>query len=108
MLTPCRSRRRPIWSDCGASASPSRAVDRHSRRDWRPSHKHLVPHGVLQDQVNEHLTRRDALVAALAVTALGGQALARPRPSRAAAMCNIGVILPLSHSPDSDAAANIL
>jgi branched-chain amino acid transport system substrate-binding protein len=58
--------------------------------------------------VNEHLTRRDALVAALAVTALGGQALARPRAARAAATCNIGVILPLSHSPDSDAAGNIL
>ncbi len=43
-----------------------------------------VPHGVLQDQVNEHLTRREALVAALAATALGGQALARPRAARAA------------------------
>jgi branched-chain amino acid transport system substrate-binding protein len=58
--------------------------------------------------VNEHLTRRDALVAALAVTALGGQALVRPRLARAAATANVGVILPLSHSPDSEAANNIL
>jgi branched-chain amino acid transport system substrate-binding protein len=58
--------------------------------------------------VNEQLTRRDALVAALAVTALGGQALVRPRLAHAAAATNIGVILPLSHSQDSDAANNIL
>jgi ABC-type branched-subunit amino acid transport system substrate-binding protein len=58
--------------------------------------------------VNEHLTRRDALVAALAATALGGRALARPMAARAAASVNIGVILPLSHSPDVDAANNIL
>jgi branched-chain amino acid transport system substrate-binding protein len=58
--------------------------------------------------VNEHLTRREALVAALAATALGGQALARPRAARAAASANIGVILPLSHSQDSDAGNNIL
>jgi branched-chain amino acid transport system substrate-binding protein len=58
--------------------------------------------------VNEHLTRRDALVAALAATALGGRALARPMAARAAASANIGVILPLSHSPDVDAANNIL
>jgi branched-chain amino acid transport system substrate-binding protein len=58
--------------------------------------------------VNEHLTRREALVAALAATALGGQALARPRAARAAASANIGVILPLSHSVDSGAGNNIL
>ena len=51
--------------------------------------------------MNEHLTRREALVAALAATALGGQALARPRAARAATAVNIGVILPLSHPGDS-------
>jgi branched-chain amino acid transport system substrate-binding protein len=60
--------------------------------------------------VNEHLTRRDALVAALAATALGGQALARPRAARAAASANIGVILPLSKGNPGDplGASNIL
>jgi branched-chain amino acid transport system substrate-binding protein len=60
--------------------------------------------------VNEHLTRRDALVAALAATALGGQALARPRPARAAAAANIGVILPVTKGRPGDplAASNIL
>jgi branched-chain amino acid transport system substrate-binding protein len=60
--------------------------------------------------VNEHLTRRDALVAALAVTALGGQALARPRAARASAAANIGVILPVSggRSDDRLGASNIL
>jgi len=58
--------------------------------------------------VNEHLTRRDALVAALAATALGGQALARPRLARAAAPVNIGVILPLSKPGDTFAGTNIL
>jgi branched-chain amino acid transport system substrate-binding protein len=58
--------------------------------------------------VTEQLTRRDALVAALAVTALGGQALARPRLARAAAVTNIGVILPLSKPADSVAGTNIL
>jgi branched-chain amino acid transport system substrate-binding protein len=60
--------------------------------------------------VNEHLTRRDALVAALAATALGGRALARPRAARAAAAANIGVILPLSKGRTGDplAASNIL
>ncbi|MDX6631089.1 MAG: branched-chain amino acid transport system substrate-binding protein [Gaiellales bacterium] len=58
--------------------------------------------------MNEHLTRREALVAALAATALGGQALARPRAARAAASTSIGVILPLSRPGDSTAGNNIL
>jgi branched-chain amino acid transport system substrate-binding protein len=58
--------------------------------------------------VNEHLTRRDALVAALAVTGLGGQALARPRAARAAGTTTVGVILPLSKPADSVAGTNIL
>ena len=58
--------------------------------------------------MNEHLTRRDALVAALAVTALGGQALVRPRAARAAATTTIGVILPLSKPADFVAGTNIL
>jgi branched-chain amino acid transport system substrate-binding protein len=60
--------------------------------------------------VNEHLTRREALVAAFAVTALGGQALARPRAARAAAAANIGVILPVTKGRPGDplAASNIL
>lgn len=58
--------------------------------------------------MNEHLTRREALVAALAATALGGQALARPRAARASTTVNVGVILPLSHPGDSIAGNNIL
>src|SRR3954454_8185059 len=77
-------------------------------RPLSAGNKHLVAHGVLQEQVTEQLTRRDALVAALAVTALGGQALARPRLARAAAVTNIGVILPLSKPADSVAGTNIL
>jgi len=60
--------------------------------------------------VNEHLTRREALVAALAVTAFGYQALARPRAARAAAAANVAVILPVTKGRPGDpvAAANIL
>jgi branched-chain amino acid transport system substrate-binding protein len=58
--------------------------------------------------VNEYLTRREALVAALAATAIGGQALARPRSARAAVSAKVGVILPLSKSVDSVAGNNIL
>jgi branched-chain amino acid transport system substrate-binding protein len=59
--------------------------------------------------VDEQLTRRDALVAALAATALGGGALVRPAAARAAtAAANIGVILPLSASADQVAGANVL
>jgi branched-chain amino acid transport system substrate-binding protein len=81
---------------------------RTSSRAGGRRNKHLVTHGVLQEQVNEHLTRRDALVAALAVTALGGQALARPRLARAAATVNVAVILPLSKPADFVAGTNIL
>jgi branched-chain amino acid transport system substrate-binding protein len=59
--------------------------------------------------VNEQLTRREALVAALAATALGGGALMRPPSARAAtAATRIGVILPLSKPGDSVAGGNIL
>ena len=58
--------------------------------------------------MNEHLTRREALVAALAAAALGGQALTRPRPARAAVSAKVGVILPLSKSTDSGEANNVL
>jgi branched-chain amino acid transport system substrate-binding protein len=59
--------------------------------------------------VNEYLTRRDALVAALAATAIGGRALARPRLARAAVSAKVGVILPLSKSaPDSKEANDVL
>jgi ABC-type branched-subunit amino acid transport system substrate-binding protein len=59
--------------------------------------------------VNEQLTRREALVAALAATALGGGVLARPGPARAAAAtARVGVILPLSRPGDAVAGANVL
>jgi branched-chain amino acid transport system substrate-binding protein len=59
--------------------------------------------------VNEQLTRREALVAALAVTALGGGALLRPVAAHGAtATPTIGVILPLSHTEDSVAGNNIV
>jgi branched-chain amino acid transport system substrate-binding protein len=58
--------------------------------------------------VNERLTRREALVAAVAATALGGGALVRPATGRAAATANIGVILPLSKPGDTVAGTNIL
>jgi branched-chain amino acid transport system substrate-binding protein len=59
--------------------------------------------------VNEQLTRREALVAALAATTLGGGALARPWAAHAAtAAANVGVILPLSASADQVAGGNVL
>jgi branched-chain amino acid transport system substrate-binding protein len=59
--------------------------------------------------VNEQLTRREALVAALAATALGGGVLARPLSARAAtATTRVGVILPLSKPGDSVAGGNIV
>ncbi len=59
--------------------------------------------------MKEQLTRRDALVAALAATTLGGGALLRPRAAHAATpAANIGVILPLSSSGDQVAGANVL
>lgn len=60
--------------------------------------------------MNEHLTRREVLVAALAATALGGQALARPRTAHAAPAANIAVILPITKGRTGDtlAASNIL
>ena len=59
--------------------------------------------------MNEQLTRREALVAALAATALGGGALLRPVAARGAtATATVGVILPLSHPGDSVAGNNIL
>jgi branched-chain amino acid transport system substrate-binding protein len=58
--------------------------------------------------MNEQLTRREALVAALAATAVGGGALVRPRAARAAATARIGVILPLSRPGDQVAGANVL
>jgi branched-chain amino acid transport system substrate-binding protein len=59
--------------------------------------------------VNEQLTRREALVAALAAAALGGGALLRPVAARGAtATATVGVILPLSHTIDSVAGNNIL
>jgi branched-chain amino acid transport system substrate-binding protein len=69
-----------------------------------------VAHGVLVDRVNEQLTRREALVAALAATALGGGALARPVAARAATTANarIGVILPLSRPGDLVEGRNVL
>ena len=67
--------------------------------------QHPGARGVVVDRVNEQLTRRDALVAALAATALGGGALVRPVAARAAATANIGVILPLSKPGDSSRAA---
>jgi len=54
------------------------------------------------------MTRRDALVAAAAATALGGGALLRPLSARAAATINIGVILPLSKPGDQLAGNNVL
>jgi branched-chain amino acid transport system substrate-binding protein len=54
------------------------------------------------------MTRRDALVAAAAASALGGGALLRPLPARAAATTNIGVILPLSKPGDLVAGGNVL
>ena len=60
--------------------------------------------------MNEHLTRREVLVAALAATALGGQALARPRVAHAAPAANVAVILPITKGGPDDplAASNIL
>ena len=58
--------------------------------------------------MNEQLTRREALVAALAATALGGGALVRPGAARAAATANVGVILPLSRPGDFVAGGNVL
>ena len=59
--------------------------------------------------MNEQLTRREALVAALAATVLGGGALARPGSARAAtATARIGVVLPLSKPGDTVAGGNIL
>jgi branched-chain amino acid transport system substrate-binding protein len=58
--------------------------------------------------MEQQLTRREALVAALAATALGGRALARPASARAAPTARIGVILPLSHPGDTVAGSNVL
>jgi branched-chain amino acid transport system substrate-binding protein len=58
--------------------------------------------------MNDHLTRREALVAALAATALGGGAFARPAAGRASATANIGVVAPLSRPGDQVAGGNIL
>ena len=58
--------------------------------------------------MHEHLTRREALVAALAAATLGSGALARPAISRAAATARIGVILPLSKPGDTVAGSNVL
>ncbi|MDX6619640.1 MAG: branched-chain amino acid transport system substrate-binding protein [Gaiellales bacterium] len=59
--------------------------------------------------MNEQLTRREALVAALAGAALGGGALVRPGSARAAtATASVGVVLPLSKPGDAIAGANIL
>ena len=58
--------------------------------------------------MNEQLTRREALVATLAATALGGGALVRPVAARAAAAANVGVILPLSRPGDHVAGGNVL
>jgi branched-chain amino acid transport system substrate-binding protein len=58
--------------------------------------------------MNEQLTRREALVAALAATAVGGGALMRPVSARAGASANIGVILPLSKPGDTVAGNNVL
>jgi branched-chain amino acid transport system substrate-binding protein len=58
--------------------------------------------------MDEQLTRREALVATLAATALGGGALVRPVAARAAATANVGVILPLSRPGDLVAGGNVL
>jgi branched-chain amino acid transport system substrate-binding protein len=59
--------------------------------------------------VNVQLTRREALVAALAATAFGSGALLRPSAAHGAAtQARIGVVLPLSHPGDSVAGGNIL
>jgi branched-chain amino acid transport system substrate-binding protein len=59
--------------------------------------------------VNEQLTRREALVAALAATTLGGGALVRPRAAHAAtAAANVGVILPLAASADQVPGSDVL
>ncbi|MDX6598423.1 MAG: branched-chain amino acid transport system substrate-binding protein [Gaiellales bacterium] len=59
--------------------------------------------------MNEQLTRREALVAALAATTLGGGALVRPVAAHAAAAAaNVGVILPLSAGGDLVAGGNVL
>src|SRR4029077_10244498 len=81
-----------------------------AHRPHRPAdHQHPGAHVVLQDQANEYLTRREALVAALAATAIGGRALARPRPARAVVSARVGVILPLSKkAADSVPANNVL
>ena len=59
--------------------------------------------------MHEQLTRREALVAALAAATLGGGALLRPASARAAtATARIGVIMPLSKSDDSVGGGNVL
>jgi branched-chain amino acid transport system substrate-binding protein len=59
--------------------------------------------------MHEQLTRREALVAALAAATLGSGALMRPASARAAeATARIGVIMPLSKSVDSGAGGNVL
>ena len=71
--------------------------------------QHPGARGVVVDRVNEQLTRREALVAALAATTLGGGALLRPGAAHAQRRAaNIGVILPLSSSGDQVAGANVL
>jgi branched-chain amino acid transport system substrate-binding protein len=59
--------------------------------------------------MHEQLTRRDALVAALAAATLGSGALLRPASARAAtATARIGVIMPLAKSVDFGAGGNVL
>jgi branched-chain amino acid transport system substrate-binding protein len=58
--------------------------------------------------MHEQLTRREALVAALAAATLGSGVLARPATSRAAATARIGIILPLSKPGDTVAGSNLL
>jgi branched-chain amino acid transport system substrate-binding protein len=58
--------------------------------------------------MHEHLTRREALVAALAAATLGSGALVRPATSRAAETARVGMILPLSKPADTVAGNNLL
>ena len=78
--------------------------------DLARDRQHPGASGVLVDRVDTRLTRREALVAALASGALGGGALLRPVTASAAATATarIGAILPLSRPGDFVAGNNVL
>ena len=115
MLGLCRSSRMPIWRAAAHGRVPKTPAE--TRRAVEPGVivpiaanycQHLGADGVLPDRMHEHLTRREALVAALAAATLGSGALARPAISRAAATARIGLILPFSKPGDTVAGNNVL